>query len=98
VFRVPAVLFGAVLVIRVGKTRDVYALAEEPFPGPVRCRVFLLEKLNRPRPVFGPYCVVVPLSRGEVGECSCQGFGRWRACKHNDCLIDYVREEKGGPL
>lgn len=73
-------LFDGVLVVRVGaKSRDVYIV--QALGG----GVYLCEKVNKPRPEFGPY-LVETRSLARAGECSCQGFGRWGSCKHLDSL------------
>lgn len=76
-----AELFDAILVIRVKKRRDVYAVQA------VGNGVYLCEKVGKSQPEFGPYRVeLATISR--PGDCSCQGFGRWGVCKHYVALFE----------
>lgn len=89
---VRAELFAAVLVVRQGKNVDRYGVAEEPpeVVGVAAVRVFLLANVGN----GNVYQVTAPRAVGEVGVCSCQGFARWKTCKHADCLCDLVQERE----
>lgn len=69
----------AVLILKSGKARDVYAV--QFVDG-----AYLLEnakpsKMNK----FGPYRVT-PAAEAVNRDCTCTGFGRWGHCKHADAL------------
>jgi hypothetical protein len=98
-FPLRAELFAAAIVVKIGKRRDVYAVAEERADVPDGARVFYLVKCCRKDvPDFQPYRVAVPLVSGEVGTCSCVGFGRWGACKHLSTMTDLVHVQRIDPL
>jgi hypothetical protein len=101
-FSLRAELFAAALVLKVGKRKDVYAVAEERADvpeGSQGARVFYLVKCCRKDvPDFQPYRVAVPNVSGEVGTCSCVGFGRWGACKHLSTMTDLVHVQRIDPL
>lgn len=80
-------LFPGVLAVRQGKKRDVYAVQEEQ-PDPLRRRLFAVLNVKS----GNCYLVTVPATVGEVGHCTCSGFGRWKTCKHSDSLCDLVQE------
>ena len=81
IYRQSCELFDAILVIRVKKSKDVYAVQ---FAGN---GVYLCEKVGKSQPEFGPYRVELATD-ARPADCSCQGFGRWGTCKHLKAITD----------
>ena len=81
-------LFRAVLSIRQGKTRDVYAVEEQPAElGGTGFRRWYVAKCGG-KADEGIYCVTVS---PDGAHCTCGGFGRWGNCKHADAFADLVQ-------